>query len=298
MLLIATDRSLNGFRENRADIAHRYDPWHFAKNIKGKLRPLTKRKDRQILQGWIKPIGNHLFWCAENCQGDPERLIQMWKSILCHVTNKHSFAKQFPKYERCQHKKYTSAEARKKKWIEKNSPAYNALEDIVLDKKYLKDMEHLCEPYHTGDIKVFHSLITSYAPKRQHFELNVMNARVQLAILDHNNNVGRKQAVVKKERKGSRKLGEKKWKFVSSKLNQEWVAKPIKEPKSYAFVDAIMNDVITKKRNGANVKISAKEVTNKLSGPRNIACTPRPDTSVILEKRNRTKRFKETITLY
>ncbi|XP_057297107.1 uncharacterized protein LOC130626005 [Hydractinia symbiolongicarpus] len=282
---VATDRNrqiAKWIRENRLDIMHRYDPWHFAKNMKAKLRPLVKRKDRRILQDWIKPTGNHLFWCAENCQGDPELLVQMWKSILQHVTNKHNFAKQYPKYPRCRHEAYSSAEARKKKWIEKHLPAYNALEEIVLDKKNLKDMELLCEPYHTGGVEVFHSLITAYAPKRQHFELNVMNARVKLAILDHNNNVGRKQAVVKCARKGSQKVGEKKWKFVSSKLNKEWVAKPVKEPKSFSFVDAIMNDIIERKESGVKVKISGKEVVNKLSRPRNIAHTARPDTSKIL----------------
>ena len=40
-----------------------------------------------------------------------------------------------------------------------------------------------------------------------------MDARIKLAILDHNNNVNRKQATLQSERKGSEKKGEKQWKF-------------------------------------------------------------------------------------
>ena len=260
---------------------------------KPKLRPLAVRKDRRILQDWIKPVGNHLFWCANNCDGDPEKLIQMWKSLLNHVTNKHKFSSQFPKYPECQHRKFTPDETRKKKWIEKDSSAYQALEDIITNPRDLKDMEHMAEPFHTGDIEVFHSLLTCYAPKRQEFELNVMDARVKLAILDHNNNVGRKQDTIKNERKGSGKLGDKKWKFVCSKLSKDWVAKPVKEKKCYDFINRIIDDIVEQKEQGAKVKVPARKALKRLHGPKNIAFTPRPDIGDILEKQIKAKHFKK-----
>ena len=213
-------------RVERPLIQHKFDPWHFAKNIKSKLRPLALRKDCRIIQEWIKPIGNHLFWCAENCNGDPEKLKQMWRSLLNHITNRHNFSKEFPKYPKCAHSPLSKDESRRKKWIKKNSPAYNVIEKVVLDKKNLNDMEHLANTYHTGSLEVFHSLLNSYASKRQEFELNVMVARVKLAILDHNDNVYRKQATISKARKGSGKIGDSQWKYLSSKLSKEWVAKP------------------------------------------------------------------------
>ena len=69
-------------------------------------------------------------------------------------------------------------------------------------------MEQLAKPYHTGSVEVFHSLLLAYAPKRQEFDLNTMNARVQLAILDHNNNVGREQD---RCNQGSKKEFRKSW---------------------------------------------------------------------------------------
>ena len=52
--------------------------------------------------------------------------------------------------------------------------------------------------HHTGALEVFHSLLLKYCPKRQHFSYIGMQARIELAILDHNYNTDRKQATTKK----------------------------------------------------------------------------------------------------
>ena len=67
-----------------------------------------------------------------------------------------------------------------------------------------------------------------------------MVARTQLAILDHNANVGREQAEIKK---GSNQ-GEKRFKIVCGKQRKNWVAKEIKVPKTYTHVKGMMQDVI------------------------------------------------------
>ena len=64
-------------------------------------------------------------------------------------------------------------------------------------------MVHLVELYHTGSLEVFQSLINVYASKSQEFDFNAMNARVEIGVLDHNNNVAQKQDVTNKERRGS-----------------------------------------------------------------------------------------------
>lgn len=236
---VATDRSKpisKWLREQRPDINHSYDPWHFVKNIKRKLRPLSKRKGCKILAEWIKPIGNHLFFCAQNCDNDPEKLVEMWNSLSHHISNRHEFDKMYKKYPRCKHKKYTKEEARRKKWITKNSVAYDQLEKVTFDKRNLKDMPQLTNPYHTGSIEVFNSLLNMYANKRNKFDLNVMNARVKVTAIDFNHNVNKEQDVVRKQRRGSGTVGAKKWKIQIAKLSKEWVAKEVKTPKSYAFV--------------------------------------------------------------
>ena len=70
-----------------------------------------------------------------------------------------------------------------------------------------------------------------YVPKWEHFSYNGMLARTQLAILDHNNNVNRKQSVVKN---GSHQ-GEKRY-------------KEIKKQKSYHYIKTMTNDVLLTKQ--------------------------------------------------
>ena len=293
---IATDRNkqlAKWLRDERPDIKHCYDPWHFVKNIKSKLRPLAKRKNCRILNDWLKPIGNHLFWCTENCGGDADKLIEMWKSLLHHVTNRHHFKKAYPKYPMCMHKKYTRAEIRRKKWIRKDSPAYNTLESVILDKRTLSDMLHLANPFHTGNVEVYNSVVNMYAPKRCEFDLPVMDARIKLAAIDFNANINREQDVIKKSRRGSGKVGEKKWKIQIAKQSKEWVAKEVKTPKSYTFVKTLLLDVISRKESGTNIDEKSSALEGLLKSPKNIASSVMPPKEDIIYKQKLLSRFKK-----
>ena len=118
----ATDRNrqiAKWIREELPEVAHKFDSWHFVKNIKAKLRPLSQRKNCQIISDWIKATGNHLFWCCSNCDDDAETLVQMCKSLPFHIKNEHEFAVHFPKYPKCNHKQYSKEQSLKKKWIDK-----------------------------------------------------------------------------------------------------------------------------------------------------------------------------------
>ena len=83
-------------------------------------------------------------------------------------------------------------------WLKKGSPSLVALEEVVTNQKLLKDLAKLTEFHHTGQLKSYHSLMTNYVPKREHFSYNGMVAQTQLTILDHNANTNRSQAEVKK----------------------------------------------------------------------------------------------------
>ena len=92
------------------------------------------------------------------------------------------------------------------KWLKPRSSAHIALEEVVTNKKLLKDISKLTEFHHTGNLEVYHFLLLKYAPKRQHFSYKGMIARTQLAVIDHNSNVKRQQAQVKRgENKGAKR---------------------------------------------------------------------------------------------
>ena len=83
--VIATDRNreiAKWIRQELSENAHKFDPWHFVKNIKCKFRPLSQRKYCRVISDWIKAIGKHLFWCCSSCDKDAETLVQMWKSQM------------------------------------------------------------------------------------------------------------------------------------------------------------------------------------------------------------------------
>lgn len=54
-----------------------------------------------------------------------------------------------------------------------------------------------------GSLEVYHNVTLKYAPKRLHFGYDSMRARTELAIMDHNMNVGRE---LKKMQEGNKNI--------------------------------------------------------------------------------------------
>ena len=138
--------------------------------------------------------------------------------------------------------------------MRKDSHAHRALCSIVHNPRLLKDIRMLANFCHTGALEAFHSLLLKYAPKRTEFDYNAMECRLQLAALDHNHNVDRKQATIQKPRKGTGPAGDLRYRTRFSKATQQWIVEPIKEAKSFKFVENLLVDVVDLKRNGDLVK--------------------------------------------
>ena len=71
-------------------------------------------------------------------------------------------------------------------WMTIDSGAHKALKSVVLDRRLLKDIEKLTGFCHTGQLEVYHSMLLKYAPEREHFHFEGMQAHLQLSALDHN----------------------------------------------------------------------------------------------------------------
>ena len=81
-----------------------------------------------------------------------------------------STAEVLPKYfTQYVHHKLTRKERKQVSWLKSGSSAPVALEEVVSDKKLLKDVEKLTEFHHTGALEVFHSMMLKYLPKQKHF---------------------------------------------------------------------------------------------------------------------------------
>ncbi|XP_016331534.1 uncharacterized protein LOC107680243 [Sinocyclocheilus anshuiensis] len=236
---------------------------------------MSRYKDNRELQPWIRSICNHLWYCSATCGGDPDELIEYWKSILFHITGVHSWIEE-GKPKKCGHNDLSPQQQQRKKWLGKNSRAFHTLQSLVLDKGLLKDLRQMALFKHTGQLEVFHSVLLKYCSKNLHFHYASMVARTQLAILDHNENVGLQQATTT--------TGVPRYNVVFPKHTKEWLAKAIFEQTTQKFRETLVEKVL-QRRLDTNVvyKDSSSHLTHRQL-PQNIALKPRPDKQEVIAK--------------
>ena len=249
-------------KNEKPDIIHQFDVWHVGKNIKKKLATVSKKKDCADLNPWIKAVINHLWWCCASCNGDVEELKEKWVSILYHIRNKHRW-ENHEIFKKCQHSKLTKHEQKQRMWLKEGSPAFIALERVVMNKTLLGDLKYLASFNHTGNLEVFHSLYNKYCPKRLHFSLHGMIARSQLAVLDFNAGSSVGQAKTKD--------GRLRYKQSFSKVTQNWVVKKIAAEKSRHYIHDLFECTIDR-----NTKFE-DNIPQTGEIPKNIAPFEKPD---------------------
>ncbi|XP_071852672.1 uncharacterized protein [Apostichopus japonicus] len=266
-------------KDNHEGVKHNFDVFHLAKNISSKLRKIAKKKGNEEIECWIKAINNHVWYCSTNCGKDPSMLLEMWMSLSHHITGKHSWHddERFQSFKESCHQPIDPEISRRKRWLVDGSPAHNAPNKIILSKRLLNDLKYLAEFMHTGALEVYHNVVLKYAPKRLEFDYPYMSARLKLAAMDHNHNVGRSHAVVQQPRTGSSVKGELQFKKCYSKIQKQWVIKPIYEKKSLEYLSTMMAGVIKRKQDR---RIGAIE---QAPAP-NIAPVPAPEKEEMVAK--------------
>ena len=81
-------------------------------------------------------------------------------------------------------------ELRREKFLGLNqSPAHDA--NHLAGKNFQSQIKQVAHGTHTGALESFHSSILAYTSKRVDFDPASYSGRVALAIMDHNENVGR-----------------------------------------------------------------------------------------------------------
>ncbi|KAM4017532.1 uncharacterized protein ACNLHF_007167 [Anomaloglossus baeobatrachus] len=243
--MIVTDRSVavqEILKDNYPSIVHQIDLWHLSKSIGNEVLLAAKQKDCEVLYEWVEAIRNHIWWSSCTCCKNPDMLIQKWKSVLHHVTNVHEWGGDSD-CKACHHPPLPEEVVNNTNWLEKDSPAYEQLKNIVENKSLLKDLKQLSFLCHTGELEIYHSACLKYRPKTFHFFMDSMVARTQLAALDHNRNVHRVKEVVKNA-SSEDALGSGTQRLEASKGQKSWIVKALYEPACQNFPLDIMNDVI------------------------------------------------------
>lgn len=240
--ILATDRHVTVgsiMKKEHKDIQHQFDLWHLVKSVLKKLWAKSKQKGYGELAPWIQSISNHLWWCAANCEGSVQKLREMWLSILSHITNRHRFVGN-QEFHHCAHGTLSDEETRKKKWMKTDSDVFKALQDIVANKLFLRDLQRVNLFCHTGQLEVFHSLLLKYAPKRQYFPYDAMKAKLYLAALDWN--LQKCEKVVNEDGSGVTDI-------VSNKRSKKWVLRQ-RYRTTKMHVQPLMKRILHVKREG------------------------------------------------
>ena len=58
---------------------------------------------------WVKSIANHLWFCASQCGGEADLLVEMWTSIVWHIQKEHVFEGE--EFKGCAHEPLTPEDA-------------------------------------------------------------------------------------------------------------------------------------------------------------------------------------------
>lgn len=76
-------------------------------------------------------------------------------------------------------------------WLSPGDDAHQVLTEHLHSSRFLSQLELAAHGQHTGGLEVLHSLFLAYAPKRINFNPPSYEGKIQLAIIDHNENCQR-----------------------------------------------------------------------------------------------------------
>ncbi|XP_059912256.1 uncharacterized protein LOC132461222 [Gadus macrocephalus] len=159
-------------------IHHSLDIWHGAKNLSKKIAIAGKLKGQSILLHWLRDVVNHFWWCCKTADTF-QQFLALWIGVLHHVCNHHTWETGSCQHD---HLEYTH----EKQWIERDSHSHKALVNIVLNKRWQKDVHKYLRFRSTAHLESFQNHILMYASKRQAFTPRGYDSRVLLAALDYN----------------------------------------------------------------------------------------------------------------
>ncbi|XP_026130139.1 uncharacterized protein LOC113110263 [Carassius auratus] len=212
------ERSINQF----------YDVWHFEKGLSKKLKQQSKNKKCVVLKKWLRSIRNHVYWSASTSTTGPEKVAK-WTSIVNHIQNVH--VHDSPIFPKCAHPDHVSKNAAK--WFQPASLELHKVEKVLCNKRVLNDVAKLSHHFQTSSLEAFHSLILKFTPKNVVFPFMGMLCRLFLAVLHHNENIGREQATTA--------TGKPLYKVLFPKSKKgEPTARPLKTKPTYNYVDDLM----------------------------------------------------------
>ncbi|XP_070564224.1 uncharacterized protein [Ptychodera flava] len=259
------------------NIKHSLDVWHAAKNLGKKITTAGQQKDCRALLQWSRHIATHFWYCCGKATSCDE-FKGLWCGVIHHVVNEHSWVLPYCQgVSECDHGPLAQTADRDREWLQKGSPAHNALVKIVMNKQFLNKVEYLINFRHTAELESFQQNILMYSGKRFAYTPPVYRARNRLAAIDHNVHNGRP---IKKNKKGEVVFHRQ-----FHKKSNRWSVYGEKVAKTYEHVTDIKRIVLDRRLQDHQgmQKSRPLEATDPRRISRHLAAIPPPPTATIVQ---------------
>ncbi|XP_013383831.1 uncharacterized protein LOC106154126 [Lingula anatina] len=273
-------------RKNEPGMKHSWDVWHGTKNLAKKIIAAGQKKATRDIIPWSKDLCTHFWECARTCEGSHGKFLSKWRGAMHHVQNEHEWLSGDGfGTAKCEHNPLPPDEERMKKWLEPSSQGLAALGQILLNKRFQKDIGHYVNNRHTGHIESINSHILMYCSKRNSYKPPGYRARNYLAVMDYQNHKDRGAAV-------DLESGEIRYTKCYSKHAKSWIVKPQAIRKTYDYIHILQTLAFDMRMTSA--RPLAARVLLEPWDPRNLgpntAPVPAPPKDVLV--RDRKSRFK------
>lgn len=154
----------------------------------------------------------------------------MWRGVLHHVSGEHEWA-----LGRCRHGSLGD-ESKEREIIPPGSTAHVALSQIVLNRRWLSNVEKFLTFRTTSQLESFQNHILMYAGKRFNLSYDAYEARTFLAALDYNHHNHRPVHVNNKGQVSQKRL--------YSKKSQRYRVQTVKEAKNYSYIPDLQTKIL------------------------------------------------------
>lgn len=170
--------------------------WHKAEKLAVTLADITKKSARRQLLPWIRPIINHFWWSCSTYKGSVDTSLKRWMAILHHINNKH---------------------------------IWPGGRKVVTDREWCGTMLFYTHCRQTWAIEIFFShTLLYYCPNANSYSYDSYRIRKILAVMDHNNHLGRMPQVGDD--------GDLYAQAQVSRRTKHWVAYERKDPKDFKYI--------------------------------------------------------------
>jgi hypothetical protein len=171
-------------------LVNSYDTWHGTKNVWKQMLKITQGRVRDRGVTWFpelvdkrKSIKTHLYWAMKNCQRSADCLRRLVDNIPAHYEGDHSCCHTSSS---CHMPHYAPSKVQLS-----NPRTIQKLSETLRATYIYRNAQEFCRCRDTYSVESFNHMMLMYVSKRIHFSTRTFNMRMQLAVLDWNENVHR-----------------------------------------------------------------------------------------------------------